>query len=194
MTMDGMTGSAKERYEIERRIAAVRREKVERMRRHGLENLGPRELRAAIKYAEEKPRHPGRGPARKVREYGPCVICGDPEGYKPRLCRTPTRVDLRRFGIEGEGCRKCSERLTAKVRRARPVPLPVPACILPCVACGIRGGLCYTRSLKPARLAGEPFGLGGEVCLKCWHRLNYRRKHPGCTPRFDGAGHTGRAS
>jgi RNA polymerase sigma factor (sigma-70 family) len=44
----------------------------------------------------------------------PCVICGDPDGIVPRSRRTPERLSLARFGLEGVACRRCYIRLYAR--------------------------------------------------------------------------------
>jgi RNA polymerase sigma factor (sigma-70 family) len=46
----------------------------------------------------------------------PCVICGDPDGVIPRGRRTPERLSLARFGLEGVACRRCYIRLYARQR------------------------------------------------------------------------------
>jgi hypothetical protein len=46
----------------------------------------------------------------------PCVICGDPDGTIPRSRRTPERLSLARFGLEGVACRRCYIRLYARQR------------------------------------------------------------------------------
>jgi RNA polymerase sigma factor (sigma-70 family) len=44
----------------------------------------------------------------------PCVICGDPDGTIPRSRRTPERLSLARFGLDGVACRRCYIRLYAR--------------------------------------------------------------------------------
>lgn len=48
-------------------------------------------------------------------EWEPCVLCGDPDGYVTYA--TPDRFTGRRFGIDGDICRRCYNRL--KEREAR---------------------------------------------------------------------------
>jgi RNA polymerase sigma factor (sigma-70 family) len=46
----------------------------------------------------------------------PCMICGDPDGTIPRSRRTPERLSLARFGLDGVACRRCYIRLYARQR------------------------------------------------------------------------------
>jgi RNA polymerase sigma factor (sigma-70 family) len=46
----------------------------------------------------------------------PCAICGDPDGTIPRSRRTPERLSLARFGLDGVACRRCYIRLYARQR------------------------------------------------------------------------------
>lgn len=47
----------------------------------------------------------------------PCAICGDPDGGLSGGARTPVRVDVTRFGIEGRACNTCYARIAARRRR-----------------------------------------------------------------------------
>jgi hypothetical protein len=55
-----------------------------------------------------KPKPPKK---RVGRFWPPCAVCGDPDGGKPRICRTPSRYNLKRFGVTGFGCQRCYVRL-----------------------------------------------------------------------------------
>jgi hypothetical protein len=47
----------------------------------------------------------------------PCVICGDPGGGIPKRCVTPARIVLKRYGVDGLGCLRCSVRLRHRLQR-----------------------------------------------------------------------------
>jgi hypothetical protein len=57
---------------------------------------------------------PRKGPGKS--SWPPCAICGDPDGGKAKNLLTPSRHNLRRFGVDGVGCQRCYVRLKDRAR------------------------------------------------------------------------------
>jgi hypothetical protein len=116
----------------------------------------------------------------------PCVVCGDPEGYRhPGRACSPHRVSLARFGIEGEGCYHCYQRLNGRHRRGAPIapevrrlPQNVPRKTSwpPCAVCGAPGGRVEDGRPAPRRANLERFGIAGAGCHSCHNRLRKRQQ------------------
>lgn len=107
--------------ELLRRIAAVRKAKIAKARRTGFDSLDEEELDEVLGKLLIPPERPipPRGPGKSIRPTLPCVVCGDPGGFVPTNGRRPRRVDVGRFGIPGEACRRCYDRIKAPVQRPR---------------------------------------------------------------------------
>jgi hypothetical protein len=50
----------------------------------------------------------------------PCCICGDPSGDILGSKETPTRTSMARFGVEGDACHKCYNRVLSRVKDGLP--------------------------------------------------------------------------
>lgn len=48
---------------------------------------------------------------------------------------------------------------------------------LPCAECGDPDGTKSTRSVNPTRVNGQPFGIDGQICFRCYQRHRSRRVH-----------------
>ncbi len=114
----------------------------------------------------------------------PCVLCGDPDGYcDVRRNRSPHRVSLARFGIEGEGCYHCYQKLKGRERRGTPIAPDVPRLPVnvprktswpPCAICGAPGGRREDGGAVPRRVNLERLGIAGAGCNSCYTRLRKR--------------------
>jgi hypothetical protein len=121
--MKGTTGVVVGRREVEARIEAVRKAKLNARLVHDRANLDPAELDAAL--APERPRKAfgGRKPRTDVVVL-PCALCGDPAGRPHHGGSSPARPPGERFGIAGKLCLTCYVRLDARVRNAGKVRRP----------------------------------------------------------------------
>jgi hypothetical protein len=45
----------------------------------------------------------------------------------------------------------------------------------PCARCGDPGGRPHDRCTSPGRTSGSRFGIGGDICLRCYDILRYRQ-------------------
>ncbi len=117
--------------------------------------------------------YPPRGNGKHVKPFLPCVVCGDPAGRVPKKCRRPTRVDVTRFGVPGEACKRCYDSLRAPGRRvSRAETTAAVEKLLPprrCADCGMAGG-------GPIRRSGRGVGVEGFLHANCYFRLHYHRK------------------
>jgi hypothetical protein len=111
------------RREVEARIEAVRKAKINARLVHDRANLDPGELDEAL--APDRPRRGGGGRKPRVDVViSPCALCGDPEGRPQHGGSSPGRSSGVRFGIEGKLCLTCYVRLDARVRNAGKVRRP----------------------------------------------------------------------
>jgi hypothetical protein len=102
--------------------------------------------------------------------------------------RSPVRIALARFGMEGRACRRCYFRLVYRdvhgqplepERLARRPPKPKikkTRELLPCVVCGDPGGGAPKGARRPSRHNLKRFGIEGLGCQRCYVRLKFRER------------------
>lgn len=124
----------------------------------------------------------------------PCARCGTPGGAIRRSCGcvTPSRYDGATFGIKGRVCLSCWNVLTSKnpfasqrhrtlkaKGKPRKTEKPEAATFVAsrCADCGTSGGRSHNDgSGYPARHRGEPVGVPGMLCTRCYNRAYERRR------------------
>lgn len=184
MTRPGRDERVAARLGIARRIAAVRAAKDAKMLRAegdgGEVGLTDEELDAALGPLDARPAYayPKRGMGRNAAPASPCCVCGTDEGYRPKTCRRPTRVDVTQFGVPGLACRRCYEQLRRPARPTKARPEVAVKKLLPAPPCA----LCPPSpppppgAPRPERWSGRALGVDGVLCTTCYGREYYRRK------------------
>lgn len=75
-----------------------------------------------------------RGRPRKTT-WPPCAVCGDPDGFIGPRETTPRRYGGYAYGIDGELCHRCAQRLNATRRNRRRAALEAASRSCPAAAC-----------------------------------------------------------
>ena len=75
------------------------------------------EIEFAQEFGPPKVETRGRKPK---QSWDPCADCGQPDGPIPQKSRTPARLSLVRFGVNGKGCLTCYNRRFRQHTRKKP--------------------------------------------------------------------------
>jgi hypothetical protein len=112
----------------------------------------------------------------------PCSICGNVGGRVEKGMKSPSRISLARYGLEGRGCVNCYNRLYLRLSKGQPLRredtgfLPRQTHTPPCVLCGTTGGYRPKQSAVPARNVMKRWGIEGLACRVCYNRIRRRAR------------------